>query len=175
MSDWVLVGSIVGVHGIRGELKVQADSDFPERFTRRGQLRRIVSPQGVEQMVKLLGGRRHQNNYLIRLVGIEDRNQAERLIGSDIFVPATERPDLAPGEFMVSDLVGLAVRRLDTGATIGRVRDITNTGLQDLLMVETATGEILIPFVEALVPEIHADWLGVVALTGLLEPPDTLS
>jgi len=174
VSDWVWVGSIVGVHGIRGELKVQADSDFPERFTRKGKLRRVVSPQGVEQMIKLVGGRRHQNNYLIRLEGVLDRNQAELLIGSEIFVPVSERPDLAPGEFMVSDLVGLEVRRLDTGEAIGRVRDITNTGLQDLLMVQTASGEVLIPFVEALVPEVHSDWLGVVALAGLLEP-DTLS
>jgi len=172
VNEWVLVGRVAGAHGIRGELKVKSETDFPERLTRVGS-RRLVTARGEEQSVKLLGGRPHQGSYLVRLEGITDRNQAEALLGAQLFVPLAERPHLEAGEFLVSDLVGLEVRRLDTGLTIGTISDVINTGAQDLLVVQTEGQDILIPFVQALVPEVHADWVGVVPLLGLLEPDPT--
>ncbi|WP_218082057.1 ribosome maturation factor RimM [Anthocerotibacter panamensis] len=169
---WLLVGSVVGAHGILGEVKVYPETDFPQRLTDKGGLRRLVTVQGVEKMVRIQSGRLHKGLYLLRLEGIVERTTAEALKGAQIFVSSTERPDLAPGEFLVGDLVGLQVRRTDTGAQVGMVKDVMSTGAQDLLVVATAAGEILIPFVEALVPEVHADWLGVVPIVGLLDPTE---
>jgi 16S rRNA processing protein RimM len=171
VEPWLLIGQVVGVHGIRGELKIRSMTDFPERLTRPG-TRRLVTGRGEERQVNLLGGRLHQGNYLVRLEDIPDRSAAELLIGAQLFVAATDRPVLAEGEFHVLDLVGLAVRRQDTQVVIGTVKDVVNTGLQDLLVIVMDTGERMVPFVDALVPKVDlaAGWLEVVPLPGLLDP-----
>ncbi len=172
MTDWLLIGVIVGVHGIKGEIKVQPETDFPERLAQKGKLRRLVMRDGHEQEVTILSGRPHKTMYLLFLAGVSDRNQAERLIGGQLYVSETERPALDTGEFWVNDLIGLTVRRQDTGETIGQVKGVTATGVQQLLTITTVQGvEVLVPFVEALVPVVNLPegWLSVVPLPGLLE------
>jgi len=171
VSDWLLIGSIVGAHGIQGEVKIYPETDFPERFTKAGS-RRLVTAQGQEQTVKLLGGRLHGGMFLVRLEGVVDRTQAENLRGAELFVSSQERPQLKTGEFFSADLTGLKVLRQDTGAEVGLVKDILNTGSQDILVIETPQGERMVPFVEPLVPVVNVaeGWLMVVPIAGLLEP-----
>ncbi|KMM18007.1 16S rRNA processing protein RimM [Synechococcus sp. GFB01] len=171
----VVVGRLVAAQGLQGELRLLPLSDFPERFTRPGRrwLRRGGQPA---RAVELHSGRRLPGKelFVIRLDGIDDRNAAEALVGHELLVDASDRPRLAPGEFHLLDLVGLEVRLLDSGEVIGRVQDLIHAG-NDLL--EVALGEergnrrILIPFVMAIVPEVHVQegWIGLTPPPGLLE------
>jgi 16S rRNA processing protein RimM len=174
-QELLVVGRLVAAQGLQGELRLLPLSDFPERFTRPGPrwLRRGGQPA---RCVELRSGRRLPGKelFVIRLAGIDDRTAAEALVGQELLVDASDRPELAPGEFHLLDLVGLEVRLLDSGAVIGRVQDLIHAG-NDLLEVglgpEGGGRRILIPFVTAIVPEVHLQegWVGLTPPAGLLE------
>jgi 16S rRNA processing protein RimM len=95
-------------------------------------------------------------------------------VGEQLLVRASDRPKLARGEFHLLDLVGTEVRLLETQEPIGRVCDLVHAG-NDLLEVEqdtpNGTRRILIPFVNAIVPEVHLaeGWIGITPPPGLLD------
>ena len=167
------VGRLVAAQGMGGELRVLPQSDFPERFTRPGP-RWLRSPRGEIRPVELQAGRQlpGRSLFVVRLAGINNRSAAEALVEHTMLASAADRPPLAPGEFHLLDLEGLQVRLLVDGSTIGTVRDLIHGG-NDLLDVELRDGgrRVLIPFVEAIVPEVHLEegWLGLTPPPGLLE------
>jgi 16S rRNA processing protein RimM len=167
------VGRLVAAQGLGGELRVVPLSDFPERFTRPG-TRWLRSPRGAIQTAELLSGRQLPGRelYVLRLAGITNRTAAEALVGHHLLASATDRPPLEEGEFHLLDLEGLQVRLLADGSVIGKVLDLIHGG-NDLLEVELTEGQrrVLIPFVEAIVPEVHPEegWIGLTPPPGLLE------
>jgi 16S rRNA processing protein RimM len=186
-QELLVVGRVVAAQGLRGELRVNPLSDFPERFTRPGRrwLRPVQGRRGdtAAAEVELLSGRQLPGKelFVIRLEGVNDRSSAEALVGQELLVPAADRPKLARGEFHLLDLVGLEVRLLEgsdaktmaqTGRCIGTVKDLIHAG-NDLLEVELTSGgaPLWIPFVKAIVPEVQleAGWIGITPPPGLLE------
>jgi 16S rRNA processing protein RimM len=167
------VGRLVAAQGLRGELRVLPLSDFPERFTIPGQ-RWLRSRHGETRQVELLSGRPlpGKDLFVLRIAGIDDRTAAEGLVGHVLLVDARDRPALAPGEFHLLDLVGLAVRLLPGDDVIGRVTDLIHAG-NDLLEIALDGNQrtVLIPFVAAIVPEVHPDqgWIGLTPPPGLLD------
>lgn len=172
-AELMEVGRLVAAQGLRGELRVLPLSDFPERFTRPGR-RWLRSRQGEVRAAQLLTGRQLPGKelYVVRLEGCNDRDAAEALVGHHLLVDAADRPPLEPGEFHLLDLVGLEVRLLPAGEAIGRVTDLIHGG-NDLLEIALSEEQrrLLIPFVEAIVPEVHPDqgWIGLTPPPGLLE------
>lgn len=167
------VGRVVAAQGLGGELRVVPMSDFPERFTRPGP--RWLRPlRGPVQPVTLLAGRQLPGRelFVVSLEGIDNRTAAESVVGHRLLASAADRPPLEEGEFHLLDLEGLQVRLLRDGSVIGTVRDLLHGG-NDLLEVElSADGRrVLIPFVNAIVPEVHPDegWIGLTPPPGLLE------
>jgi 16S rRNA processing protein RimM len=182
-EELLVVGRLVAAQGLRGELRLLPLSDFPERFTKPGRrwLRRANQPaQAPAQAVELRSGRPlpGKDLYVVRLAGIDDRTAAENLVGHEVLVDGSQRPQLAPGEFHLLDLVGLEARLLgpggDAGPAIGVVRNLLHGG-NDLLEVQlnAAHGNrvVLIPFVEPIVPEVRLEegWIGLTPPPGLLE------
>jgi 16S rRNA processing protein RimM len=107
----------------------------------------------------------------VRLEGINSRDAAEALVGQELLVPASDRPKLEEGEFHLLDLVGLEARLHPDQTTIGTVTDLISGG-NDLLELKTSSGRtLLIPFVEAIVPEVHLaeGWLLLTPPPGLLD------
>lgn len=158
---WLEIGKIVGVQGLRGEVRVYPDSDFPERFEQPGQ-RWLLRPDATDpEPIELLSGRylAGKGLYVIRLAGITDRTQAEQLRDCRLLVPETDRPPLQEDEFHVLDLVGLPVFDQATQQQVGTVTDVIPAG-NDLLEVQLAAGAatqpttVLIPFVKAIVPVV---------------------
>ncbi len=137
MSEWIEIGKIIAPQGLRGDLRVYPSSDFPERFTEPGK-RWLLSPGQVEpQCIELLGGRYLSGKglYVIELAGIENREQAEALRNSQLFIEKGDRPQLEEDEFYVPDLIGLTVINQLNGEIIGKVVSIISAG-NDLLEVE---------------------------------------
>jgi 16S rRNA processing protein RimM len=86
-------------------------------------------------------------------------------------VPASDRPQLAEGEFHLMDLVGLEARLTTDGEPVGTVSDLISGG-NDLLEIKRSDGStLLIPFVEAIVPEVHLNdgWLLLTPPPGLMD------
>ena len=172
-DDWLMVGKLVGAQGLRGELKVNPASDFPERFTKPGPrwLRARNGDQPTE--IHLRSGRQlpGRSLFVVRMDGVNDRAAAEALTGHDLLVRGDDRPVLEEGEFHLLDLVGLEARLGEQGDVVGTVTDLISGG-NDLLKLRRPDGRtLLVPFVEAIVPEVHLDqgWLLLTPPPGLLE------
>ncbi|MDB4651070.1 ribosome maturation factor RimM [Synechococcus sp. AH-551-E05] len=172
LEEWLTVGKIVGVQGLQGELRVNPASDFPERFTVPGP-RWVRSKGSPPREVQLKTGRQlpGKSLFVVRLDSVDNRSAAEALVGSDWMVPADDRPVLAEGEFHLLDLVGLEARLSPDGDPIGTVTDLISGG-NDLLEIKRTDGSnMLIPFVEAIVPEVHLQesWLLLTPPPGLMD------
>lgn len=165
MTDWLTIGRIVGPHGLNGELRVYPDTDFPERFEQPGERWLLKSGAAEPEPIQLLKGRFQTGKglYVVKLAGVNYRDQAEALRDAQLMVAADDRLPLEPGEFHVGDLKGLTVILQETGEKVGTVNDIYRAG-NDLLEVTllSAPGDsgtetprtVLIPFVEAIVPVV---------------------
>jgi 16S rRNA processing protein RimM len=180
------IGKIVGAQGMKGEVRVYPDSDFPERFEQPGQ-RWLLHPNGTEpQPIELAAGRYLDGKglYIVKFAGVKDRTQAEGLRGVQILVPRSDRPPLEAGEFHVLDLVGLQVFDQASQALVGTVVDVLAAG-NDLLEValthadpetktapETKATTVLIPFVEAIVPvvDLAQQRIEITPPAGLINP-----
>jgi len=156
-AGWLEIGKIVGVQGLKGEVRVYPNSDFPERFEQPGQ-RWLLRPGATEpEQIELLSGRylHGKGLYVLRLQGVGDRTQAEALKDCRLLVPESDRPLLEEDEFHVSDLLGLEVFDQATQALVGTVVDVFAAG-NDLLEVELSESgsKTLIPFVKEIVPVV---------------------
>ena len=152
--DWLEIGKIVAAQGLKGELRVYPDTDFPQRFEKPGQRWLLRFGQTEPEPVKLTSGRYLDGKglYVITLAGVTSREQAEALRDARLLVPATDRPPLEAGEFHVADLVDLVVFDQVSQQRLGVVTDVLSAG-NDLLEVELLSGKkVLIPFVKAIVP-----------------------
>ncbi len=165
--DLIEIGKIVAPQGLKGELRVYPDSDFPERFVQPGGRWLLKPGQKEPQPIELVHGKYLDGKgvYVIRLAGVVDRTQAEALRGAKLLVSASDRPSLAEDEFHVSDLIGLPVFDQATQTFIGTIINVISAG-NDLLEVErcaqpeTSTKKpatVLIPFVKAIVPVVDLD------------------
>lgn len=156
-SQPVTVGRILAPHGIRGELKVQPLTDFPERFETGSRLW-LNGQQWVVQRGRWAG-----RSVILKLRGLETRDEAEALRGAELTVPeVTELED--EGVYYLHDIVGLSVFDAD-GQQIGRLDDVFSTGSTDVYVVRGDRGELLLPALDDVVTEVDvADGRIVVAI-----------
>jgi len=186
VEELIEIGTIVSPHGIKGEVKVYTDSDFPERFEKPG--KRLLKRPNEKELDWITLKRGYylpgKKLYVVSFEEITDRNQAEALRQSKLFVEKRDRPQLEENEYHVDDLIGLAVINQETGEKIGQVVDIYPAG-NDLLVVEfdpefleanfpqqsKQKNKVLIPFVTDIVPivAINQGKLEVSLPAGLLE------
>ncbi len=135
-QDWLEIGTIVAPQGLRGEMRVYPDSDFPERFLEPG-TRWLHHPDTAEiTEIELLQGRYlpGKNLYIIAIEGVEYRDQAEALRNYKLLVKNSDRPELEQDEYHVADLINLEVFLQQTGEKIGVVTNLFYAG-NDLLEV----------------------------------------
>ena len=174
----VTVGRIGRAHGVRGDVVVGVRTDEPElRFAPGSRL--DTDPVGVGPLT-VAGYRWHSGDLLVRFAEISDRDAAAALGGTWLMVDSGALGALDdPDEFRDGDLVGLTVRTVD-GTVVGTVADVLHHG-QDVLAIDPAgaagavgsagarAGQILIPFVKAIVPEVD-----VAAGVLVIDPPEGL-
>ncbi len=148
-TDLALCGRVIRPHGVDGTVVVRSESDDPRRFAKGS---RLFFDDGTEH--NIVASRHTERGVLLKFEGVEDRNQAENLRGVGLFIPATERRRLGEDEFWPDELIGLEVRSVATGETLGTVVDYVEAGPQDRLGVAGTRGRFEVPFVRELVPEI---------------------
>jgi len=129
-DDWLEIGKIVAPQGLKGELRVYPNSDFPERFEKSGQRWLKQSHDSQPQPVELLGGRYVPGKgiYVVKLAGVENREQAEALRDSTLVVPESDRPELGENEYHVLDVLDLEVFNQLTGEAVGIVVNVIPAG-----------------------------------------------
>lgn len=162
----VLVGTLGRAHGLRGEVTVRPTTDFVEERFAPGS---VLTTQG-----RALSVRSHRWNQGLLLVSFDEvtsRSAAEDLRGGNLWAAVAEEALNGDAEeFHDRQLIGLAVRRVGSDDVVGRVSAVEHPPAQDLLVVSTAAGERLVPFVGELVPvvDLAGGFLEVADLPGLL-------
>jgi 16S rRNA processing protein RimM len=152
----VLMGAILGAHGIKGEVKVKSFAATPAAIAEYGPLTDTRHKRSFA--LSIVGTADAAKGVLIgRIAGIADRNAAEALKGVELFVerarlPAPEDPE----EYYLADLIGLAAFD-GSGARLGEIASVDNYGAGDLLLVVPEDGEgFVVPFAKAFVPVVDA-------------------
>ena len=150
----VIVGVIGRAHGVAGEVAVDLRTDEPERRFAPGQ---VLGEEGGSRLFTVRSVRAHSGRLLIKFAEVADRAAAEAVSGT--LLTATVEGDERPAEsdeFYDRQLIGLRAMTPD-GVEVGMVSSVLHLPAQDVLEVDTTTGIRLVPFVEALVPQVDLD------------------
>ena len=145
-SRAVDVGRIGPAHGIKGELRVESLSDFPDRFRRGARLWLDGRPLLIES------SRLQGQTVLLKLEGIDDRNTAETLRGKILQTPELHTIYTA-GTYFQHDIVGLETVT-ESGEVLGRVISVLETGANDVYLVKGERGELLLPAIEDVIKQV---------------------
>ncbi len=147
----IIIGRIGAAHGIRGEVRVNPMTDFPERF------HDMTEVYVDNALLEIEAVRYHGDKILMKFMGYETRNDAETLKGKMLSVPRSEAMPLNEGEYYTFDIIGLDVFDVD-GNALGKVTNVLETGSNDVYVVKSDDGkEILVPALKAVVKEINID------------------
>jgi 16S rRNA processing protein RimM len=154
-KGYVLIGKVVGVHGIKGTNKFKS---FAESLSvlQPGQSVLIRDNRNRETKVELNWVKAHTRTPLISFKGVTDRDGAEALIGADMFIPVTELPELDEDTYYWFELIGIEVYTAQ-GDYLGRVTSIFPTGSNDVYVVKDKNKEVLIPALESVVLDIDLE------------------
>ncbi|UIP58889.1 ribosome maturation factor RimM [Agromyces marinus] len=166
------IGRLTKAHGLKGAIKLELYTDDPERRFVPGAVFSLQVPDSSPWHGKDLVFRelRWYNSQPVGFFeGVDDRTAAEGLVKAILWVeqPADEEPE--PDAWYDHQLVGLAVVR--DGEKVGEILHVDHLPAQDLLVVRTPGGEVMVPFVAAIVPEVDVE-AGTVTVTpppGLFE------
>lgn len=161
---WVTVGRIRTVYGVKGWMKVESFTEPASNLLNYNGWRLVPDERALKPKVLQLDGvEQRQNDILVRLVGVENREDAKRFANHLIQVPQSELPALDAKEYYWCELQGLDVYQVDRDENkaqlIGRVESLLETGANDVLVVSSqAEGEILIPYLpETVVKRVDLD------------------
>ena len=131
----ILIGRITAAHGIKGEVVIASRTALPEDVAAYGP----VSDAEGKRELKIASARIASKGVIARIDGVADRNAAEALKGTDLYVPRDRLPPPAEGEHYAGDLIGLEAVSPD-GRRLGRIVDVPNFGASDLLEIEPDDG-----------------------------------
>jgi 16S rRNA processing protein RimM len=149
--SYLAIGHIVGVHGIRGELKVMSMTDYPARYTAGSRV--MVGTPGLARPAVIAAARPHRGMYLVLLDSVSDRTAAEAFVGQYLLIPESEAFPLGEHENYLHDLIGLTVVTVE-GEVLGVLREILFTGANDVYVVKGDSGEVLIPATRQVVVKV---------------------
>lgn len=163
--DKIKVGQVVNVVGLKGELKVYHYSDYKERFE---ELTKVY----LEDIRYQITGVRYMKELVIlKLAGIDDRTEAEKHKGQEIFIDKEDIRVLPEDTYYIFDLIGLTVIDED-GARLGTLSDVIQNSAQDLYEVERENqSKFLIPAVEEFIlkVDLQEKTMTVRLIEGLME------
>lgn len=150
-QEWVTIGRIVGVHGVKGEVKIVPSVEDPA-FWRA--LKTIYLQGRIRRELKVQSVRLHQGNALMMFEGMADRTAAETLRGRTVEVPFTWLPALEEDEYYVTQLIGLKVVTTE-GELLGNVTDVIFTGANEVYVIKGERyGEVLIPAIASVIDTV---------------------
>ena len=166
-DDMAVVGRIARAHGNRGQVIVDPTTDFPEERFKAGSILYIRRGEGSES-VAVENVRFHRGRPIVGLRGVDTMDAAEALAGAELRIAADALHPLPSGSYYHHDLVGCSVETR-RGENVGRVAAVEGDGGGSRLVIESRTGEVLIPMAEGIVLDVDVTGRKIV-----VEPPDGL-
>jgi 16S rRNA processing protein RimM len=153
------IGKIVGIHGIKGTIKVYSYAESFSVF----ESEKIILSKNLErekETYTIQWAKPHKRNVLVYLKEITSRESAETLVGAEVFIEKKNLPELEKGTYYWIDLIGISVYTIQE-EYIGRIESIIPTGSNDVYVVKDPlrdeSNEILIPALESVVVEVDLE------------------
>lgn len=169
MEDLLQVGIITSTHGVRGEVKVYPTTDDPRRFRR---LREVILDTGREKLnLEIEGVKFFKQFVILKFKGLDNINDIEKYRQKSLYVTRKNAVRLQRDEYFIADLIGLKVQDED-GAELGTVKDVIETGANDVYEVEMADGRsLLLPAIKQCILNVDVEngMMQVHVLEGLLD------
>jgi 16S rRNA processing protein RimM len=145
----VLIGKIVGTHGVKGTSKIQLYVESLDVFEP-GATLLLRRPDGSENRNEIIWVKPHTHGALLALKHIVNREKAKALVGSELYIDRARLPKLDENTYYWFDLIGLNVYTTED-RYIGRLDSIIETGANDVYVVKKDDREILIPALKSIV------------------------
>ena len=165
----LVVGRVVKAHGVTGEVVIDVRTDDPDTRFAPGTSLRGRAKGGAERRYVVESAREHSGRLLVRFDGVASRDGADSMRGTLFLVDSADLPPIdEPDEFYDHQLEGLQVVTT-TGTPVGSVAEVLHTAAGELLSVHTEDGEVLVPFVSAIVTSVS-----LADQTIEIDPPDGL-
>lgn len=151
MDNYIEVGQIVNTHGLKGEVKVNPWTDFPEVYS---SFEGVFTNDGTEY--KINGIKYQKGCVLLKLDGVDNIDDAEKMRGNTLYVPRELFDSLPENTYLIADIIGLAVKDSDT--VYGVISDVITTGSNDVYIVKGESyPQLLIPAIKDVVKEINIE------------------
>lgn len=152
------VGKIVNTHGIKGDLKILSQTDFPELRFGKGSELILLSPDESQRLnVQVEGSREQKGLYFVRFKGWNDINQVEKYKGWSVKVDEEDLAELEEDEYYFHEIIGCRVATAE-GRELGTVKEILTPGANHVWVVKPPKGkDILIPVIDEVVVDVDVD------------------
>jgi 16S rRNA processing protein RimM len=147
------MGRVLGPYGVRGWIKLRTFTEHPDSLV--DYERWLIAEGDGWRAMDVEETHLHSGQLVVKLAGVDDRDQALALRGREVAVPRADLPPAGEGEFYWADLIGLAVVNVQ-GEILGKVEDLLETGANDVLVVKGDTQHLL-PYVDAVVLDVDLE------------------
>ena len=149
----LIVGRVVTSHGVKGVVKIESYSDYPERFQKGSRF--FVQDKDIQLVIDTVSPDGKQG-LLVKFFDVDDRDQADKLRNTILTIPKEEAAPLRRGEYYFWQLIGMEVRQNDE--KIGEIKEIIPNLANDIyLMAKSGGGEVMIPALKSVVKDIDID------------------
>lgn len=155
---FLLLGRILRPHGVRGELRLEVITAYPDRIVPETVLYVGPDPEDVHaaEPYHVDNVRKHQQYLILHFEGVEDRDAADMLRNQYVMVALEDAVPLEEDEFYLYQIIGLSVYTVDN-EFLGEVRDVIETGANDVYVIQGPRGEVLIPATDEFVIDVNIE------------------
>jgi len=150
--EFISIGMIFRPHGVKGEVKVIPTTDGLQQFEKL-KLISIKKRHGKREFFKIEGARITTSKIILKLEGIDDRNNTLELLGLFIDKRFDECEELLPDEYYIFDLIGLQVKTIDN-RWLGEVKEVLTLPANDVYVVKDGSNEYLIPAIKDVIKKV---------------------
>lgn len=170
------IARIVNTFGIRGEIKVISDTDFPEERFKEGEILTITQDDQPIQQVTVESARQHKGTYIIKLQEFNSVNDVEKFKNTWLSIQSSQQHELDDDEYYHHEIIGLNVYTTEA-MLLGTIKEILALGSNDVWVVDRAHNnkpDALIPFIKDVVKEVDlkSEKVVVELMEGLIEDED---
>lgn len=154
--EYYNVGKIVNTHGVRGEVRVLATTDFiDERFATGNTL--YLQQSGEPLPLKIEQARQHKGFVLVKFAGYDNINDVEKFRDHELMVSADDQQPLDDGQYYYHQIIGLDVETTD-GQKLGKIKEILSPGANDVWVVERPEKkDLLLPVIDDVIKKVDLD------------------
>ena len=161
MENLLQVGAILDTHGLRGEVKVFPTTDDPGRYDYLEDV--ILEDKSGKQITLVVEKVRYfKNLVIVKFKDLDNINDVEQYKKCNLYVTRENAVELEADEYFVADLIGL-MAKTDEGEELGQIKDVLTTGANDVYVIDTKEGELLVPAIHDCVQEVDLE-AGVMTL-----------